>query len=124
MKINRLCFNSKAWQIGYASTQKHGEISSMILKCSICQHIYSSIQEAYSHSRLHTDPLYTSGKYSVTSCTKCTFSHENCNITKVHCEYTHGESKQPLHITHHRFEKPSDAVKQHNTVSTSRRKIF
>ena len=84
----------------------------MNFKCHICDTSYRTVKEGYNHNSVHKNTC-TFGRYSVTSCTLCLFTHENIAVTKTHCELVH---KINCYITHHRFVKPKDAIKQHRKI--------
>ena len=81
--------------------------------CCLCSYQTHSVIELYRHSnQTHHQELYSYSRYSLTSCTRCTFTHSNPTITKIHTELIHRPENKVLYVTHHRFVPRVRAIQQ------------
>ena len=84
-----------------------------MLKCCLCEYRTSSINNLYKHSNeRHYQEINSHSRYSLTSCIRCTFTHANPTITKLHTELIHRPENKVLYITHHRFVSRARAIQQ------------
>ena len=84
-----------------------------MLNCCLCDYRTSSINNLYKHSNeTHYQELNSHSRYSLTSCIRCTFTHANPTITKLHTELIHRPENKVLYITHHRFVSRARAIQQ------------
>ena len=84
-----------------------------MFKCCLCDYRTRSVNNLYKHSNeTHYQEINSHSRYSLTSCIRCTFTHANPTITKLHTELIHRPENKVLYVTHHRFVSRARAIQQ------------